>query len=181
MRFVSRKLCGIMLYVLTLIALPQAANAKPVEQEPSTITVYGLVEHSTTLSMESLRKMHVVEKVHTPIVCDSGETKKELKSFKGILLRDILDSVKVSIENPRQRGEYYILVRASDDYNVIFSYNELYYGADGDATWLIFEENGQPIDKDGPFVVLCDNDRRNGPRHVKWVQSIEVAKITTEK
>ena len=177
----SKKLsthCGLLL-VLALAAYPFSAQAKTDGITSETVTISGLVEKPFTITTSSIKQMKVAERENSAIVCDSGETRKTLKTYKGVLLRDILDSAKVVITNPRQRGEYAVLVRSTDNYNVLFSYNELYYGTAGDNTWLIFEENGKPIDKDGLFVVFCANDKATGPRHVKWVNGIEVIKVNT--
>lgn len=170
-----------LLLVLALSVSPFSAQARPESRESVTVSVSGLVEKPFTITSSSVKQMHVTERENTAIVCDSGETRKTLKTYKGVLIRDILDSAKVVIANPRQRGEYSVLIRSTDNYNVLFSYNELYYGIAGDNTWLIFEENGKPIDKEGRFVVFCANDKLTGPRHVKWVKGIEVSKVNTEQ
>ena len=170
-----------LLLVLALAACPLTAQAKTDGITSGTVTVSGLVEKPFTITIPSIKLMKVEEQKNGAIVCDSGETHKTLKTYKGVLLRDILDSGKIVLSNPRQRGEYAVLVRSIDNYNVLFSYNELYYGTAGDSTWLIFEENGKPIDKDGLFVVFCATDKATGPRHVKWVNSIEVIKMNTEQ
>jgi DMSO/TMAO reductase YedYZ molybdopterin-dependent catalytic subunit len=169
---------------LCLFALPFFpfnAGAKPVSKEAETVTISGLVEKPFTITIPSIKLMKVEERQNGAIVCVSGETRQSLKTFKGVLLRDILDLAKVNITNPRERGEYAILVRSADSYNVLFSYDELYYGKAGDDTLLVFEENGKPVDKEGPFVLFCASDKVTGPRLVKWVNRIEVSKVNTEQ
>jgi hypothetical protein len=170
-----------LLVVAALTVFPLTAEAKPDSQGSGTVKVSGLVENPFTITLASVKQMKVAEGENAAIVCGTGETRKTLKTYKGVLLRDILDSAKVVIADPHQRGDYFILVRSTDNYNVLFSYNEIYSGTAGDSTWLIFEENGKSIDKDGRFVVFSAKDKVTGPRHVKWVNAIEISKVTASK
>jgi hypothetical protein len=179
----AMKISGSFLFMLICAALFSltAATAKTPANVSGSVSVTGLVEKPFTITPESIRSMHPVERENSAIVCDSGQTRKTLKSYRGVLLRDVLDSAKVVMPNSKERGEYAVLVRSTDNYNVLFSYNELQYGTAGDNTWLIFEENSKPIRDDGLFVVFCSNDKFTGPRHVKYVNALEVLTIDAGK
>jgi len=141
------------------------------------VTVKGKIKNSMVLTVESLQKMKVVNGKGVNIICQSGEHKKTIKSFKAVLLRDIIDSASVLMDRKKDRGKFVIVVTASDNYKVIFSYNELYFGAAGNNIYVAFEENGKALTEEGKIIIFCSSDKVSGPRHVKWVQTIEVKEI----
>lgn len=61
---------------------------------------------------------------------------------------------------------------------MVFSWSELFNSAVGDQVLVIFESDGKPLrDDEGRIALISAADLRTGPRHVKWLQDIEVRKI----
>lgn len=145
------------------------------------ISVTGLIKNPFTIHLKNMGAFNIQEVRHPNHVIGRDQSiKREIHSFKGILLRDIIDSAQVQMPLMKDRGEFFITIKATDGYNVIFSYNELYYGPAGENTYVIFEINEEPV-HDGPFIVFCSSDIITGPRHVKWVEEIETGRIQTQE
>jgi len=140
-----------------------------------TIEVKGEVEFPLQLTVDSLKKMKVTTIDNFKILGKNGEVKREVKTCKGVLLRDILEKAKIKQTDHKDRN-FYIVERASDDYKATFSWAELFNNPTGENAYILFEENGKPI-KNGEMIAVCKNDVRTGPRHVYWLKSIEVYKV----
>lgn len=154
------------------IALSPADSLKLVNHQ---IEVKGDVEHPLQLSVDSLRKMKVVNIDNLKVVCQSGAIKKDDKTSKGVLLKDILEKTKIK-QNGHKDRNFYIVARASDDYKATFSWAEIFNNPTGENTYVLFEENGKPV-KNGEMILICNNDIKTGPRHVYWLKTIEVYKV----
>lgn len=139
------------------------------------IEIKGEVEFPLQLTVDSLKKMKVVTLSNFKVVCQSGETKKEDATCKGVLLKDILEKAKIK-QNGHKDRNFYIVTRASDDYKATFSWAEIFNNPTGESTFILFEENGKPV-KNGEMIAICKNDIKTGPRHVYWLKSIEVYKV----
>ncbi|CAL1518429.1 molybdopterin-dependent oxidoreductase [Chitinophaga sp. MM2321] len=152
-------------------------NQDTTQRITTTVVVKGLVAHPLVLDINNINQLKVVTGHHLNIVGATGDIKKTFDSYKGISLKSILDSAVITIGHPKEKGKYYIIVKGSDGYTSLYSWNDIYNNPTGEHVFLLFEENGKPIMKDGRFVMICSNDKITGPRHVKWVESIEVAKL----
>ncbi|WP_165763233.1 molybdopterin-dependent oxidoreductase [Flavobacterium sp. AJR] len=139
------------------------------------IEVKGEVEFPLQLTVDSLRKMKVVTINDFKVVCQSGEVKKDDKTCKGVLLKDILEKAKIKQSGHKDRN-FYIVARASDGYMATFSWAEIFNNPTGENAYVLFEENGKPV-KNGEMITICKNDIKTGPRHVSWLKSIEVYKV----
>ena len=109
-------------------------------------------------------------------ICQSGLKTGIGTEFKGVLLKDILAKAKIKQTGHKDRN-FTIVAAASDSYKTTFSWAELFNNLTGDNTFIVFEENGQPIKEKGEMVVICTNYIKTGIRHVYWLKCIEVFKV----
>jgi hypothetical protein len=91
------------------------------------------------------------------------------------LLRDVLDRAKPVEKKRMDLRKSAVVATASDGYRVVFSWGELYLSPIGDGALVVYERDGAPLDDgEGRIALVSLKDTRPGPRHVKWLQSIEL-------
>ena len=145
---------------------------------PTHVSVSGAVEHHLNLSVDDLRKFPPQQIGEVPLVCQSGANMGKLENFKGVLLRDILEKAKVKAPEHNDVKKLAVIASASDGYKVVFSWTEIFNSPNGEGVIVFFEKDGQPLaDDEGRIAMVSSKDTRTGPRHVKWLQGIEVRKI----
>ncbi len=138
------------------------------------ITVTGAVEHELMLSVDDLRKFAS----QVVALAQTGGKAGSLVQIKGVLLRDIIERAAVIARNHNDTKKMAVLAIASDGYTVVFSWSEIFNSPVGDGILVFFEKDGVPLgDDEGRIALISAKDIRTGPRHVKWLQSIEVRKI----
>ncbi|MBC7857634.1 MAG: molybdopterin-dependent oxidoreductase [Burkholderiaceae bacterium] len=160
---------------------PSAAAGKaanPAQYVTESMTVSGAVEHALTLRVADLRQFPPQQLGEVPLVCQTGAKVGQLENFKGVLLRDILEKAVVVSHDHNDVKKMLIIATASDGYKVVFSWSEIFNSPVGDGVLVFFEKDGQPLaDDEGRIAMVSSKDLRTGPRHVKWLQGIEVRKI----
>lgn len=170
-------------FAATFALLPlftQAADKvdNPAQYVTHSVSVGGVVAKPLTLTVADLKKMPAAEIGAMPIVCQSGATMEEVKQYKGAKLKDVLDRAEIVSRDHNDTKKMVIVATASDGYKAVFSWQELYNSPIGDEVVVFFEKNGRPLDDDeGQIALISAKDLRAGPRHVKWLQSLEVIRL----
>ncbi|MCC6815459.1 MAG: hypothetical protein IT267_03485 [Saprospiraceae bacterium] len=140
------------------------------------LEVKGDVKFPLFLTVDSLKLMKVEIIENFKVICSSGATQKDVKSCKGVLLKNILEKSVINQLNHKDRN-FYIVARASDNYKATFSWAELFNNPTGDQVFVLFEVERKPIFPQGDMILICKNDIKTGPRHVYWLKSIEVNRV----
>lgn len=112
------------------------------------------------------------------IVNHDGEFRRDYKELKGVLLTDILKNVEISVSAPRYLSECYIIMKATDGYSVVFSWNELFNTEIGLNVYVVMEADGKSLKNSTEKMLLVSSkDFKTGRRHVKGLKSIEIKRI----
>ncbi|MBK1642806.1 hypothetical protein CKO12_13185 [Chromatium okenii] len=159
------------------IAAPDHAPA-PLSYASDAVAITGAVEHPRTLTIADLEQLPPQNISEVTMICDSGVNLGKKANLRGVLLRDILNQAQLKAVTPRDFRKMAIIAKATDNYQVVFSWGELFNSAVGDQIIVYFRQDGQPLGvEEGQIALISTTDLRTGPRHVRWLNAIEVRQI----
>ena len=150
------------------------------ENIPTTenFSIEGKVKKSLSLSLADLSSYKSYSIDSIVITNHLGERKSSLKKVKAVLLKDILDKVEIDAEAPKVLSEYYLVCIASDNYKVVFSWNEIFNNDTGKSVYIITAQDGKPATGlDNRIALIAPKDQMTGRRYVKGLQKIIVERV----
>ncbi len=168
-------------FVLTpLIALAAgcglAQAVDPARYVTTTVSIGGNVERNLELTVDDLKRLPVRQIVERRNVSGAGGAATDsTRRLTGVLLRDVLDAAGLIERRRSDLRRSYVVASASDGYSVVFSWGELFNAQVGDGALIVYEHEGLSLpDSEGRIALVSINDTRPGPRHVKWLNRIDV-------
>ena len=150
---------------MSLTATVLAAQAQ-------TLKITGAVKQPLTLSAEDLAAMPRASVTTT--TADKAETR-----YEGVFLHEILKKAGVP-QGEQLRGKAlttYVLAKAQDGYEVLFSLGELDPIFIDNQVLVADSANGKALlGRDGRFRLVLPKDK-SGPRNVRMLTSLEVVQV----
>lgn len=166
-----RRAAAAAMTALLLAAWPCAWAASPVTEQ---LRVEGAVRSPLTLQVEDLRAFPA-DQIGSFTLKKQVEGQEQSTTVRGVRLIAVLERAGVVGKDRNAWKSMVVLVSASDGYQVAFSWPELINTEVGAGVLVVFERDGQPLgDGEGRIALVSGRDLRSGPRHVKWLNRIEL-------
>jgi Oxidoreductase molybdopterin binding domain len=147
---------------------------QPALAQPGLLEVTGQVRQSLALSRTDLLALKRRDYSDQRTVTQDGKETQIAIHRQGVPLRELLDRAGLKPERHEIRKAV-ILLTAKDGYQASFSWGELYNSGLGDGVIVVLREgDDELLDTDGLPALRSLQDLRSGPRHVRWLQRIEV-------
>lgn len=162
------------LFICTLFTV-QAVAQKTAEATRSFL-ITGKVKQEKVIAFDNLLqyKSHELKNVNTSC---SPKKEERIKFAKGVLLKDVFDSVAFDYEKGTHLNEFYFVFIAADGYKLVYSYNEIFNTETGRSLYVVTELDGKPAsDLPNALLILTTTDIKGGRRNMKWLKEIRVCR-----
>lgn len=166
---------GLLAITLTYYTGALAINGEQPSLPTTSLTITGAVERTIVLDSGTLSKYPQQQVVELQLPDKDGGKSSVVR---GCRLRDLLDSARILTSDHNTVKKLAVIATSSDGYKVVFSWSELFNSSVGESVLVIFERNGKALSsQEGPLALISGKDLLTGPRHVKWLKTIEVRQI----
>jgi DMSO/TMAO reductase YedYZ molybdopterin-dependent catalytic subunit len=158
--------------VLVLASVALCSAQTQTAPAAATLTIQGDIPAVVTLKADDLAQMTR----ETVAVVDQDGSKV---TYEGIPLREILKRAGVPF-GKELRGKAlasYILAKAHDGYEVVFSLGEIDTTFGNESIFVADKRDGKPLfGYQGPLRLVCPNDKA-GARSVRMLETLEFVRL----
>lgn len=165
--------------LLAFILFAAVTNAQEKVTPTDKFVIEGKVKSPFSFSLDQASQYKAVATVDSIVIYNHlMQRRHAIKNIKGILLRDVIDKAGIDMSSPKLLSEIFITCIASDNYKVVFSWNELYNTEVGKHVLIITEADGK-LAKDGPdrIAIISTADEATGRRYVKALSKILIEQV----
>ena len=157
---------------MVALCLSSGIAAQGAPQASTSVNVAGNVAQSLSLTVADLKRYPAHQVDYASRISGEEKGAGAVRHYIGCLLRDILTAAKPVESKPRELRKSYVVAAASDGYEVVFSWAELFVSPVGDSVFVVYERDGAPLpDDEGRIALIAVTDTRP-VRHVKWLRSL---------
>ncbi len=157
------------LFVVALASPAQAVDPA------AAVTVAGDVRRTVVVDAQALRGFAADAQVSFTSAREVNGQPQSASVVKGVRLLALLEQAGLAERDRFDWRKAVVVAIARDGYRAVFSWPELANTAAGAQVMVVYERDGAPLSpQEGPLAITAPGDTRTGPRHVKWLQRIEV-------
>src|SRR5262245_42394196 len=158
-----------------LLAMCAAAMPAAAADSTGSVAVTGDVRRPLTVDVGALRAFPADAQTSFRVSREVDGQVQPGSTVKGVRLIALLEQAWLAERDRFDWRKTVVLAIARDGYRVAFSWPELANSPGGAQTMVAYERDGAALsDAEGPLALHTPGDTRIGPRHVKWLQRIEV-------
>ena len=166
------------IFLATLLLISLATFGQRKVEPTGTLRIYGKLKNELIFTTSNLDTFPTKAIDDIVVTNNHGETKKTVKGMKGFLLKDLLATADFQTAKPRELNEFYFVLIASDNYKVVFSWNEIFNTEIGNNLYVITEKEGKRIkEMDERILVIATTDFKTGRRYIKGLDKIVVKRL----
>ncbi len=152
--------------VVPVLAQPAAS--------PALLDVGGAVNQPLAFTRAQLLALPRKDYAENRTVVQDGREVTLTVRYQGVPLRDVLDQAGLKPDR-REVRKAIVLLTAKDGYQATFSWGELYNSGLGDGVVVVLRQgNDELLDTDGLPALRSLQDTRSGPRHVRWLNRVDI-------
>jgi len=159
-------------HLLVTLALPSLSSRAAATDE---LAVTGDVKRTLSLSGDALREFPAPAQTSYRSSREVAGQAQSTTEVRGVCLLAVLEQAVLAERDRFDWRRTAVIAIARDGYRAVFAWPELANTAGGLQVMVAYERDGAPLGaQEGPLAIHAPGDTRTGPRHVKWLQRIEV-------
>lgn len=167
-------------FFFLFLLLPLTLSAQKKIEPSGSISIVGAVKQELKFSIEDLKK-YPTQKAgqgKLNIYSHDGTLRSTLKSLEGIPIKALFEKVEFAVDSPKDLSQFYLVFEATDGYQVVYSWNEIFNTAVGDKVYVLTKANGLELDAmEQRIAVVSMSDARTGRRYLKGFTTITVKRL----